>query len=93
VRGAAALRTRRYRLVVVAEVLAIGVGAPVLSVTGNALLVGPWVALVVGVHFVAFREAHRRRPDPAGIGLIAAAVAGAVVGVPASRASARSLDD
>jgi hypothetical protein len=51
---------RGYRLVVIAEVVAIVLGVVVLGRLGLSLAVLPWVALVVGVHFVALGRVWRR---------------------------------
>ncbi len=75
--------SRGYRLVVVGEVVAIAVGAAILSATGHSGYVCAWVAAVVGVHFLAF--AHLFDPFFGWLGgaLIIASVAGTAVGVAA----------
>lgn len=78
---AAGFRTRRYALVVVAELVAIGVGIVVLKAVGGATFVAPWVALVVGVHFLAFGKLFGNGHAALGFSVIGAAVVGAVAGV------------
>ncbi len=51
---------RGYRIVVAAEGLALVLGAVVLGGLGLALAVLPWVALVVGGHFVALGRVWRQ---------------------------------
>jgi hypothetical protein len=63
--------SRGYRLVVVAEVVAIVLGVVVLGRIGLSLAVLPWVAFVVGVHFVALGRVWRR----ASLGWVGAVVA------------------
>ena len=47
-------RSRQYRLVVAAEVVAIAAGLAGLAVAGASEYIVAWVAIVVGVHFLAF---------------------------------------
>jgi hypothetical protein len=70
-------RSRRYVGVVAAEFVAIGAGIWLLG-TGSAHIV-PWIALVVGVHFVVFAVAISRQFWAAAVGLLAAAGAAEVV--------------
>jgi hypothetical protein len=49
-----------YRVVVTAEVLAVVVGVVVLRRLGLGLAVLPWVAVVVGAHFVALGRLWRQ---------------------------------
>ena len=84
--GRTALRT--YGISVVAEVLAIPVGAAVLTRLGHEELVLPWVVLVLGAHFLPFSWAFG---EPLfaylGWGLITLAAVGAAftLGVSAAR--------
>jgi hypothetical protein len=65
----------------VAEVVAIAAGGILLNATGNPQYVCPWVALVVGVHFVAFGRIFWTGFALLGGVLIGAAVLGAVLGL------------
>ena len=62
---------RGYRLVVIAEVVAIVLGVVVLGRLGLSLAVLPWVAFVVGVHFVALGRVWRQA-SPAWVGAVVA---------------------
>lgn len=74
---------RGYRLVVVGEVVAIAVGAAILSATGHSGYVCAWVAAVVGVHFLAFGHLFDPFFGWLGAALIIAALAGTAIGVAA----------
>lgn len=67
---------RGYRIVVAAEVVAVVAGVVVLGRLGLGLAVLPWVAFVVGVHFVALGSVWRQ-PSLGVVGAVVA-VAGAV---------------
>jgi hypothetical protein len=71
----------RYRIAVVAEVVAIAAGGLLLNATGNPQYVCPWVALVVGIHFVAFGRIFWAGFTLLGAVLIGAAALGAVLGL------------
>ncbi|MFB9314644.1 hypothetical protein [Nocardioides plantarum] len=74
---AGAIRT--YWLCVLAEVLAIPVGAQVLTGLDEPDLVLCWVVLVVGVHFLPFARAFRAPVfTPLGLALVLLAMVGAV---------------
>jgi hypothetical protein len=73
--------SRAYRLIVVAEVVAIVVGNVLLGRAGLGAYVIAWTAFVVGVHFLAFGRAFDRVFTAIGALMVVAAVVGAVVGV------------
>jgi hypothetical protein len=69
--------SRRYWLVVMAEVISILAGAVGLGLSGNAEYLAPWAAMVVGVHFVAFGHYFHAWYYWLGAILVAGALAGA----------------
>jgi hypothetical protein len=71
----------RYRLVVVAEVVAIVVGGLLLNATGNPQYVCPWVALVVGAHFLLFGRIFWAGFALLGAALVGAALLGTILGL------------
>jgi low temperature requirement protein LtrA len=73
--------SRRYLLVVFGELAAIIVGTVVLNSTGYSPYIPPWVAFVVGVHFLGFGRFFWRGFYLLGGALIAAGVIGVIVGV------------
>jgi hypothetical protein len=86
--GGSMFASRSYRLIVVAEVVALVAGNVVLGRTGLAAYVIAWTAFVVGVHFLAFGRAFDGVFTVIGGLLIVAALAGVVVGVAGAGASA-----
>ncbi|HEY2195178.1 MAG TPA: hypothetical protein VGH76_23170 [Actinomycetospora sp.] len=58
--GGSMFASRAYRLIVVAEVVALVVGNVLLGRTGHPQYVIAWTAFVVGVHFLAFGRAFDR---------------------------------
>ncbi|HEV7470483.1 MAG TPA: hypothetical protein VGO23_11960 [Pseudonocardia sp.] len=74
-------RTPRYRLIVLGEVIALVVGGVVLGRVGLPQYVCPWVALVVGAHFLAFGRAFWRGFYLIGLAFVGAALVGTVVGL------------
>ena len=52
--GTSMIATRAYWTLVVAEFLAIGVGAAILGRSDRSEYIAAWIAAVVGVHFLAF---------------------------------------
>ncbi len=70
-----------YRRVVVPEVVALFGGAALLGATGHHEYVIAWFATVVGVHFLAFGRLFFAGFYWLGTALIAAGIAGAVVGL------------
>lgn len=74
-------RTRSYRVTVAVEVLAIAVGAGLLSSYGRTGYIITWTAAVVGLHFLNFARLFTARFYYPGAALIAAAVIGATIGV------------
>jgi hypothetical protein len=71
----------RYRIVVVAEVVAIVAGGMLLNATGNPQYVCPWVAFVVGAHFLLFGRIFWAGFTLLGAALVGAAVLGTILGV------------
>jgi hypothetical protein len=72
--------SRSYRVIVVAEVVAIVVGNIVLGRTGLSAYVIAWTAFVVGVHFLAFGRAFDQVFTTIGALVVSGAVLGAIVG-------------
>jgi hypothetical protein len=72
--------SRSYRLVVLGEVIALVGGGLLLGSTGHSEYAVAWYAFVVGVHFVLFGRLFWAGFYWLGAALIAAAVAGAIVG-------------
>ncbi|MBV9805288.1 MAG: hypothetical protein JO130_18970 [Solirubrobacterales bacterium] len=70
--------SREYITLVAAEVAALMVGAVVLGQVGEPAYIAPWIAWVVGVHFLVFARRFAWRDNFAGAGLIMAAAAGAI---------------
>jgi hypothetical protein len=66
---------RGYRAVVAAEVVAVVAGVVVLGRLGLGLAVLPWVAFVVGVHFVALGRIWRQ-PSLVAVGAVVAVAGG-----------------
>lgn len=73
--------SRGYRLVVIAEAIALVAGSVVLIVTNLAGFQIGWVAFVVGVHFVGFGKLFAARYYVLGGALIVAAIAGLLIGL------------
>ena len=71
----------RYRIIVVAEVVAIAAGGIVLNATGNPQYVCPWVAPVVGIHFLVFGRIFWAGFALLGAVLVGAAVLGTALGL------------
>lgn len=71
----------RYRVIVVAEVVAIVVGGLLLNATGYPQYVCPWVAFVVGAHFLLFGRIFWAGFAVLGGALVGAAVLGTVLGL------------
>lgn len=69
-----------FWLVVALEVVAIRGGTALLGVTGNRDYAIAWVAIVVGMHFLAFGRLFWAGAYRLGAALIAAGMAGAMVG-------------
>lgn len=81
----AAMRDRRvrraYGITVGVEVVACLAGARVLTMTGQARYVAPWILLVVGVHLLPLARIFKDSlMIPAGVILSVIAIAGAVTG-------------
>ena len=72
-------RSRQYRLVVAAEVVAIAAGLAALAVASEYIVA--WVAIVVGVHFLAFGRFISAFYYPLGALVTAGGIAGIAVGV------------
>ena len=70
-----------YRRVAIAEVVALFGGAALLGATGRHGYVIAWFAAVVGIHFLAFGRLFFAGFYWLGTALIAAAIAGTVVGL------------
>jgi len=70
----------RYLIVVVLEVVAIGGGNQVLAATGHSEYAIAWVATVIGIHFLAFGRLFYAGFYWLGAAMVAAGVAGSVVG-------------
>ncbi|HJP75418.1 MAG TPA: hypothetical protein VJ914_14180 [Pseudonocardiaceae bacterium] len=75
------LASRGYRLVVAVEAAALIAGYLVLGAIGHGTYQIVWFALVVGVHFVVFGRLFEFRFYFVGAALIAAAIAGLIVGI------------
>ncbi|MDQ2729701.1 MAG: hypothetical protein M3Y91_17975 [Actinomycetota bacterium] len=77
--GPSAFRSTWYRLTVLVEVAAIAAGASLLNSDHSAVgYVAPWVAAVVGGHFLVFGRVIARRFYLIGTLLLAGAAGGAV---------------
>jgi hypothetical protein len=73
---------RRYGIIVGIEFGTAFAGAAVLGALGQAAYVAPWIAFVVGVHFVPLAPVlHDGSLVPLGVAVAAVAVAAAVVGL------------
>jgi hypothetical protein len=70
-----------YRRVVAVEVVALFGGGAVLSAAGDTAYTIAWFALIVGAHFLWFGRAFWTGFYIIGVGLIAGAVAGGVIGL------------
>lgn len=70
-----------YRILVILKVAAVVVGSIVLSRTGHTQYISPLVAFVVGVHFLGFGQFFWRGYYVLSVAVIAAAVAGTIVGL------------
>ena len=81
-------RSRQYRLVVAAEVVAIAAGLASLAVAGASEYIVAWVAIVVGVHFLAFGRFISAFYYPLGALVTAGGIAGIAVGVAGGSAGA-----
>jgi hypothetical protein len=80
--------SRRYRLVVAAEAVAIAAGLAGLAVAGAREYIAAWVAIVVGAHFLAFGRFISAFYYPLGAIVTAGGIAGIMVGVAGGSASA-----
>jgi hypothetical protein len=80
--------SRGYLLTVIAEVIGMAGGALVLIDTGRGDYLISWFAAVVGVHFVVFGRLFWSSYYWLGGALIAAGIAGAIVGVTGGGADA-----
>jgi hypothetical protein len=69
-----------YGLVVALEVVALFGGATLLRAAGHSEYVSAWFATVVGAHFLAFGRLFSARFYWLGTAVIAAGIAGAIVG-------------
>jgi hypothetical protein len=78
--AASMFRSRPYRLVVAAEAVAIAAGLAGLAVAGASQYITAWVAIVVGVHFLAFGRFISAFYYPLGAIVTAGGVAGIAVG-------------
>ncbi len=74
-------RTRGYRTVVAAEAVAILAGIFALALSGNGQYVAAWIAVVVGLHFIAFGRLFARMYYTFGAVVTAGGVAAALVGL------------
>ena len=81
-------RSRQYRLVVAAEVVAIVAGLAGLAVAGASEYIAAWVAIVVGVHFLAFGRLISAFYYPLGALVTIGGIAGIAVGVAGGSAGA-----
>jgi len=81
-------RSRQFWLVVAAEAAAIAAGLIVLAVAGVREYAAAWVAVVVGVHFLAFGRFISAFYYPLGALVTAGGIAGIVVGVAGGSAGA-----
>ena len=81
-------RSRQYRLVVAAEAAAIAAGLAGLAVAGASEYIAAWVAIVVGVHFLAFGRFISAFYYPLGAIVTAGGIAGIAVGVAGGSAGA-----
>jgi hypothetical protein len=80
-RSGSMFSSRGYRLVVAVEVIALLAGAALLGATGHSEYTIAWFAAVVGVHFLAFGRLFLTGFYWLGAALLAAGVAGAIVGL------------
>lgn len=74
-------KSSRYWLVLAAEIAAIAAGAVILRATGHQAYISPWIAMVVGVHFLGFGRLFAAAFYAVGAAVIIAAIAGAAVGL------------
>ncbi len=74
-------RSTGYRLVVIAEVIALFGGNAVLGATGRSAYVAAWTGVVVGVHFLGFGRLFASVFYWLGVAFVVAGVAGAIAGV------------
>jgi hypothetical protein len=86
--AASMFRSRQYRLVVAAEVAAIAAGLAGLAVAGASEYIAAWVAIVVGVHFLAFGRFISAFYYPLGALVTAGGTAGIAVGAAGGSAGA-----
>jgi len=70
-----------YRRVVLLEIIGLFGGAGVLGVVGHPEYMAAWFATVVGAHFLAFGRLFDSRFYWLGAAVVAAGIAGAVVGL------------
>jgi hypothetical protein len=80
-RSGSMFSSRGYRLCVVLEVIALFAGGALLGATGHSEYTIAWFAAVVGVHFVAFGRLFWTGFYLLGVALLAAGVAGTIVGL------------
>ncbi len=80
-RSGSMFSSRKYRLTVALEVIALIAGGALLGASGHSEYTIAWFAAVVGVHFVAFGRLFWTGFHWLGAALLAAGVAGAIVGL------------
>ncbi len=76
--------SRAYRLVAIAEVVALLGGAALLNAVGHAVYVPAWFAAVVGVHFVVFGRLFHPSFYWLGVVILLGGITGAGVGLAGS---------
>ena len=86
--AASMFRSRQYRLVVAAEAGAIAAGLAGLTVAGASEYIAAWVAIVVGMHFLAFGRFISAFYYPVGAIVTVGGIAGIAVGVAGASAGA-----
>ena len=86
--AASMFRSPQYRLVVAAEAGAIAAGLVGLAVAGASEYIAAWVAIVVGMHFLAFGRFISAFYYPVGAIVTAGGIAGIAVGVAGASAGA-----
>jgi hypothetical protein len=80
-RSSSVFSTRRYRLVLLGELAAIIAGTFVLARLGWSPFIPPWVAFVVGMHFLGFGRFFWGGFYLLGGALVGAGVVGTIVGL------------